>query len=427
MEKIELQGLEQTCYKEVFDNGMVAYFIPYENKNNYSMHYVTRYGSIDIAFTPEGYDKEITVPAGSAHFLEHKKFETKEGLDPFSFAAQSGTDCNAATYYQYTRYLFQGNKCFYENLDYLLTYVHTPYFTEENVEKEKGIIIEELLQYQDMVDCKLDLLIKEGLLTVHPMRIDIGGTVDSVKKTTKQDLDILFETFYQPSNMFLVITGKFDVDEAVNVIKNNKAFKEAPSNKIINRKKYDEAVNVNFEEKEIKFNTSSTKMAYSLKIETPNTNNLFKTHLYYSLMLSMLFGLSSDFREEAKKEELYTSFYYSRENIENYILISFIAESEKPDELVNKIKEEFKKMNLKEEELERIKKVWISSEVMMADNIEATLDNIVYDVIEYGDVIKDKVPIYRSLNFKELTEIVTNTNFENDSKVIIRPKKEKAD
>lgn len=422
MKKIELQGLDQVCYKEEFKNGMVAYLIPYENKNNYSIHYVTKFGSIDTSFTPEGYDKEVTVPDGSAHFLEHKKFETKDGLDPFSFAAKSGTDCNAATYYQYTRYLFQGNKAFEENLDYLLTYVHTPYFTKENVEKEKGIIIEELLQYQDMVDCKLDLLVKEGLLTVHPMRVDIGGTVESVKKITKEDLDILFDTFYQPSNMFLVITGKFDMEKAINIINNNRAFNQASSKKEIKRKIYEEPAEVNFKEKVIKFNTSSTKMAYSLKIKISETDNLFKMHLYYSLILSMLFGLSSDFREEAKREELYTSFYYVNDHLEDYLLISFVAETEKPDELTKKIQETIKEMNLKEEELERIKKVWISSEVMMADNIDATLDNVVYDVIEYGDIIDDKIPIYKSLNFKELTDIAVNTNFENASRVIIHPK-----
>jgi len=422
MEKIELQGLDQCCYKEVFKNGMTAYFIPFKNKNNYSMHYVTKYGSIDTSFTPVNRNEEVTVPAGSAHFLEHKKFETKEGLDPFSFAAKSGTDCNAATYYQYTRYLFQGNKAFKENLDYLLTYVHTPYFTEENVEKEKGIIEEELLQYQDMVDCKLDLLIKEGLLKIHPMRVDIGGTIESVKSITKQDLDILYETFYQPSNMFLVVTGNFDVEEAVDIINNNKAFNEVLSNKKIKRKEYNEPFEVNFKEKEIKFNTSTTKMAYSIKLEVPKGNDLFKTHLYYALMLSTLFGLSSDFREEAKKEELYTSFYYSKEHLENYILISFVAETEKTEELIQKIKDTLNKMDLKEEELERIKKVWISSEVMMADNIEVTLDNIVYDVIEYRDVIDNKIPIYRSLNYKELLEIMSRADFKNDSKVIIHPK-----
>lgn len=223
--------------------------------------------------------------------------------------------------------------------------------------------------------------------------------------------------------MFLVITGNFDVEEAINIIKNNKVFNEVSSNKEIIRKKYDEPANVNFKEKEIKFNTSSTKLAYSLKIEIPENNDLFKRHLYYSLMLSMLFGVSSDFREKAKKEELYTSFFYSKEHLDNYVLITFVADTEKPNELVEKIKEEIKNMDLKEEELERIKKVWISSEVMMIDNIDMTLDNIVYDVIEYKDIIPNKLPIYRTLNFKELTEIISNTNFENDSKVIIRPKK----
>lgn len=423
MEKIELEGLDQICYKEIFKNGMTAYFVPYENKNNYSMHYVVKYGSIDTSFTPYDSNEEITVPDGTAHFLEHKKFETKDGIDPFSFAAKSGTDCNAATHYQYTRYLFQGNKAFEENLDYLLSFVHTPYFTEENVEKEKGIITEELLQYQDMVDCKLDLLVKEGLLKKHPMRKDIGGTVESVMKTTKEDLDVLYKNFYQPSNMFLVITGNFNLENAIEIINNNKELNSRATNKAFKRKEYSEPAEVNFENKEIEFNTSTTKVAYSLKVKTINDEDLYTQHLYYSLLMSMLFGLSSKFREEAKKEDLYTSFYYSVEHVENYVLISFVADSEKSDEFIKKVKDVLNEMDLSEERLERIKKVWISSEVMMIDNIDATLDNIIYDVIEYGDIIKNKIPIYRSLNFAKLKEIVEKSDFTTSSTAIIHPKK----
>lgn len=422
MKKIEFQGLDQVYYTETLENGLTVYFVPYENKNNYSMHYVTKYGSVDTTFIPYNGKEEITVPDGIAHFLEHKKFEVKDGIDPFSFAAKSGTDCNAATYTNYTRYLFEGNKDFKENLDYLLTFVHTPYFTVENVEKEKGIIIEELSQYQDIVESKLDNCIKEGLLVHDPMRIDIGGTIESVKKITKEDLDITYETFYQPSNMFLVVTGNFDVDEAMNVVRNNQALNNAPTNFPITRKKYDEPVTVCSKKTEITFHTATTKMAYSIKIDTRNNSDKFLTHIYFSLMLSMLFGISSDFRERMKKQELYTSFYYSKEQAGDFLLISFVAETENPDRLVQEIEQELKNMNLTEEELERIKKVWISSEVMMIDNINMTLDNIVYDVIEYGDIIANKNEIYKSLNFDELTNLMQTTDMSNTSTVVIQPK-----
>lgn len=422
MNKYEFHGLDQAYYKEILPNGLTVYLVSYKNKTNYSMHYVTKYGSVDTTFIPYGQTEEITVPDGIAHFLEHQKFNTKEGLDPFTFAANSGSDCNAATYYQYTRYLFEGNQAFKENLDYLLTYVHTPYFTEESVEKEKGIIIEELLQYKDLVECKLDDCIKESLLVNDPMRIDIGGSVESVKKITKEDLDITYKTFYQPSNMFLVISGAFDPEEAMEVILQNKALQQASSLFEIKRKKYTEPKNVNTPSLDISFNTNTTKIAYSIKVDVHDSQDRFVTDIYFSLMLSMLFGISSDFRERMKQENLYTSFYYTKESCGDYLLISFIAESEKPEQLKDAIKQELLGMKLIEQEMERIKKVWISSEVMMIDNINATLDNIVYDVIQYGEVIANKNDIYKSLNYEDLSKLMKKTDFSNDSVVIIRPR-----
>ncbi len=424
MKKLEFIGLDQSYYKEELENGLTVYLVPYQNKNNYSMHYVTKYGSVDTTFIPFGEKKEITVPDGIAHFLEHKAFEMENGQDPFSFAASSGTECNAATYTNYTRYLFEGNKNFKENLDYLLTYVHTPYFTEENVEKEKGIIIEELSQYKDMIDSRLFNIIKEGLLVEDPARIDIGGTPESVMKITKEDLDITYKTFYQPSNMFLVITGNFDPAEAMEIIQNNESLKNAPTHCPIVRKTYKEPKKVASELIEMEFNTANTKMAYSIKIDIKNCPDKFKTHIYFSLMLSMLFGISSDFRERMKKEELYTSFYYTKEPVGDYLLISFVADTEKPHELMDEIAKELEKMDLEEKELERIIKVWISSEVMMIDNIGMTLDNIVYDVIEYGDVLANKIEIYKTMNYKELMDLMKSTDLSNVSKVIIRPKSE---
>ena len=141
------------------------------------------------------------------------------------------------------------------------------------------------------------------------------------------------------------------------------------------------------------------------------------------MMLNVKFGLSSEFREMLKKEELMTSFYMEREVIGNYLIITFKATSEKPSELIEKIKKELENIEIEEKELERLKKVWISSEVMMIDNASVTLDNIASDIIEYGKMIPNKTEIFRSLNKKEYDEILSNIDFTNTSTVIIRPKK----
>ena len=222
MKTIELVGLDQNVYYEKLENGLEVYLIPYTNKSNYTMHYLTKYGSIQTTFIPYGKKEKITVPDGIAHFLEHKMFEQEDGIDPFTFASKTGTYSNASTNYECTRYYFEGNKAFSENLNYLLDFVGSPYFTDENVEKEKGIIGQEIKQYDDEAEWAFEEVMKKALLQKDNHRVDIAGTVESIYKITKEDLYNTYYTFYQPSNMMLLISGEFDQNEAIEIIKNNK-------------------------------------------------------------------------------------------------------------------------------------------------------------------------------------------------------------
>ena len=147
--EIKLDGLDITLYKEVLDNGLEVYLVPMVNKKNYYVNYSTKYGSETSEFVPAGESDYIRVPDGVAHFLEHKMFEQESGIDPFTYFSESGTDSNAATSYDSTQYICMGNKNFYDNLSYLLHFVNSPYFTDENVKKEQGIIAEELKMYRE--------------------------------------------------------------------------------------------------------------------------------------------------------------------------------------------------------------------------------------------------------------------------------------
>ncbi len=426
MKKIELKGLKQDLYYEKLSNGLEVYFVPYANKMNYSMHYVTRFGSVDTSFVPVGSNREIKVPDGIAHFLEHKMFESEDGVDPFTFASKSGTDCNASTSFHCTRYLFQGNQNFYENLDYLLTYVHSPYFTDENVEKEKGIIAEELRQYQDMVDCVMDDVVREGIFAQDPVRVDIGGTVDSIQKITKEDLDITYRTFYQPSNMFLVATGNFEPEKAIEIVRSNKALNQAVTNIPIARSRISEPTEVHQEIQELKFNTNTTKLACSLKIsleeDQTKGDGLYQVNLYLSVILTVLFGLASDFRERNRRANRYTSLYYSKDISNHIIYVTFYAETEEPEALIDEIKKELNHIDISERDFKRTLKVWLASEVMMIDNIDITLDNIVYELIEYGHIIPNKLEIYKSLSYDKMKEVISKLDFSNICSVIVRPK-----
>ncbi len=423
MKEIKLKGLDQSVFYEELSSGLKVYMVPYPNKSNYAMHYIAKYGSTNTTFIPVGKDKMIKVPDGSAHFLEHKMFEQEDGVDPFTFAAKTGTSSNASTSYKTTRYYFEGNTGFCDNLDYLLTFVHHPYFTDQNVEKEKGIIAEEIMQYDDEVDWVLDEELRKAIFQKDNTRIDIGGTIESISQITKEILYDIHRTFYQPSNMILVISGHFDCEEALEVIKHNQALKEAVTNEKIIEEKIKEPKEVNLKKKEIEFNIVNTKVAYGIKIPLKEVKDRYKFNLYLGLMNNIVFGLSSRFRERMKQLKLMTSFYLEREIIGDYLILTYIADSKDPERFVQEIKKELANMDIQEEELERLKKVWISSEVVMVDNIVMTLENMVYDIITYGDIIPNKVDIFRSLNKEELDKTLNSIDFSNASMVVVHPKK----
>ena len=423
MNKIELSGLDQSVYYEKLDNGLEVYLIPYKNKSNYTMHYLTKYGSIQTTFIPYGQKEKITVPDGIAHFLEHKMFEQEDGIDPFTFASKTGTYSNASTNFECTRYYFEGNQAFKENLNFLLDFVGSPYFTDENVEKEKGIIAEEIKQYDDEVEWTFEEELKKALLKNDNHRVDIAGTVESISKITKEDLYNTYYTFYQPSNMFIVISGDFDKDVALNTIKQNKTLKNAKSNfkiKVFNEK---EPPEVNNEKVELELPIATTKVGYGIKISLKDVDDVYLFGLYIGMMLNIKFGLSSLFREKLKAEKLMTSFYVEREVIGDYLIISFKADSEKPEQLIESIKQELNNKDLAEDDINRLKKVWISSEVIMVDNINMTLENIVSDIMEYGKIISDRIDIFRTLNKDQYDKMLSKVDFSNASTLIIRPKK----
>lgn len=422
MKAIELKGLDQTLYYEKLENGLEVYMLPYKNKSNYTMHYLTKYGSIQTTFIPYGEKEKITVPDGIAHFLEHKMFEQEDGVDPFTYAAKTGTYSNASTNFECTRYYFEGNQAFQDNLNYLLDFVGSPYFTDENVEKEKGIIAEEIKQYDDEVEWVFEEEIKKALLQKDNHRVDIAGTIESINTITKEDLYNTYYTFYQPSNMFLVISGDFKVEDAINTIKNNETLRNAKTNFKVKVFQEEEPLAVNEKIKELEFNVVNTKVGYGIKIPIKHIKDKYLFNLYIGLMLSIKFGLSSVFREKLKKEQLMTSFYMEREIVGEYLIIVFKADSETPFELIEEIKKELANIEIPEEEINRLKKVWISSEVIMIDNINMSLENIVDDIIEFGDIIPNKVEIFRSLNKKDYDKILSSIDFSNSSTVIIRPK-----
>ena len=421
----EISGLEQVVNIEKLDNGLTVYLVPFKNRKNYYIEYVTKFGASIHKFKSVENDRVITVPYGIAHFLEHKMFEQESGEDPFQFFSKYGSDANASTGYKTTSYTVEGTNHIEENLDYLLTYVNSPYFTEENVEKEKNIIIEEINMYNDEPEGKLYRESSKAIFKNHPMRVDIGGTEKSVRTITSNDLYSCYNTFYQPSNMMLFIGGDFDSEKVMSVIKKNQALMSHQYNHKIMVKKVNEPKDVNIKFKELNIEGMIIpKFIFTIKLSLKNipVKQRYRYALAITLLYSILYGSSSSFREEVLNLGIMSFFATSKVIVDDFLLIEFIAESRNPKALIDKIVEYFKNKEITEIDVERHKKSYIASQVLNSDQVVPTVSNLVDNVIDYGDIIYDKIDIVRSITLKDVLSVKDTIDIENSSIVIAYPK-----
>ena len=419
MKKIELKGLDISCYRETLDNGLEVILFPYSNKKNYFMSYATRYGSETTRFIPIGKDKEIKVPDGIAHFLEHKMFEQEDGIDPFTYFSKSGTGSNASTSFDSTQYICYGNKNFIDNLKFLLRFVNEPYYTDENVEKEKGIIAEELKMYDDIPDFRLEMKLRENVYHNHPRRVDVGGSIPEVYKTTKEDLYTCYENFYSPNNMFLLIVGNFPKDETIKTIR--ESLEDIPNRGKPVITPIDEKTSIRKSYEEITGPITLPKIGVGLKVDTSSLKlSPIEKDLYLMMITTIMFGGSSLFREEARNKKILNSLYTEWESIPSIDVFYLMATSTKPKSLLEEIEKLFKDFKLDIDSFNRVKKVWISNEVRMIDDIDATVRNQYDDFLNYKEIIPNKIDIIRNLSFDTLIDIYNKIDFNNKAVVVMK-------
>lgn len=203
----------------VHPTGLNILLYPMPGFSSYYGLFGTKYGSVDTAYLDEK-GNQVELPAGIAHFLEHKLFESEDG-DAFTKYAKTGAYSNAYTSFDRTCYLFSCSNRFYDNLGILLDFVRSPYFTEATVNKEQGIIGQEIRMYDDLPNWRVLFGMLEGMYHNHPVKIDIAGTVDSIAKITHKTLYDCYNRFYDLSNMFLILAGDFNESEVLKFVDDN--------------------------------------------------------------------------------------------------------------------------------------------------------------------------------------------------------------
>ena len=364
MQVIENLKVKEKLYVEKLENGLTVMIIPKPGIQKKYIIWGTNYGSNESVFVVPGEESETVVPNGVAHFLEHKLFEQENGTNSLDVLTALGVEANAYTTNDHTAYLFECTDNFYEAMDELMDYVQHPYFTDENVGKEKGIIGQEIMMYDDYPDWKVYLNAMTAMYHNNPVKIDIVGTIDSISKIDKDILYKCYNTFYNPSNMALVICGDFKPEEMLEEIKkrliNTKASGE------IKRVYPDEPDEIVQEKIEQKLEVSTPLYAIGIKEKinkncNGNRNELVKKHIAMEILLNLLIGRSSNLYKELYNEGIIygqPSLEYEFTRIYAHVLIT--GQSNEPEKVYERFKQEvnrFKSTGINNDDFNRIKKM----------------------------------------------------------------------
>ncbi|MBM4763901.1 pitrilysin family protein [Bacillus sp. B15-48] len=340
MEKIAYGQLQEELYYEKLENGLDVYILPKKGFNKTYATFTTKYGSIDNHFKPYGKTEFVKVPDGIAHFLEHKLFEKEDG-DVFQQFSRQGASANAFTSFTRTAYLFSSTSNVEKNLETLMDFVQEPYFTEKTVEKEKGIIGQEITMYDDNPDWRLYYGIIENMYESHPVKIDIAGTKETISHITKDMLYECYNTFYHPSNMLLFVVGSIDPKEIMKQIKVNQAKKEYTVKPEIERRFDPEIEHVAKKKHVLKMNVQTPKCLVGIKalpLEVTGTEKL-KLELATNILLDILFGKSSAGYTELYNQGLIDdtfSYDYSQEQGFGFAIVG--GDTVDADQLSEKLK-----------------------------------------------------------------------------------------
>lgn len=407
MEKKIYEQLQETIYTETLDNGLQVTLLP---KNDFHKTYglfSTNFGSIDNQFVPRGKTESITVPDGIAHFLEHKLFEKEDG-DVFNTFGQLGASANAFTSFTRTAYLFSSTNHVSKSLETLLDFVQNPYFTEATVNKEKGIITQEIQMYEDEPDWRLYFGVLGNMYPKHPLHIDIAGTVDSIMDITPELLYENHATFYHPSNMSLFVVGKLDPEEMIQLIRENQAKKKHLPVESIDRVFPEETIRDIKAYDFIEMPINRPKSIVGVKGITiiPNGIKALEYKTTMDLLLTLLFGpTSANYLDLYDKGTIDDSFSYEFNLDRTFHFIDISGDTKDAavfsDEIKKLLLDTKNSLELTEENLAIVKKRMIGQELQSLNSLEYIANQ--FSQPSYGEAtLFDSVPIIESITLIDI-------------------------
>ncbi len=421
------EELDESTFTTTLSNGLEIYICKKKGFSKKIGMFGTKYGSVTNDFVDVTTGKRIKVPDGIAHFLEHKLFE-KEGANALDMFSKIGVSSNAYTSFDQTVYYFETSEKFEESLAMLVKLIKEPYFTDENVEKEQGIIGQEISMYDDDPNFMVYFNALRAMYQINPVRIDIAGTIESISHITKELLYTCYNTFYSPQNMFFVVVGDVDVDDTIKIIEQNinKYEDNSKANKEIKAiQKFYEEEPKEIAQKEIiqKMEVFMPQLCIGYKLELENGYEITKNEVVVDIISDMYFSKQSDFFEKLYNAgKVNDSIYMTYEGSETFSHVLVLTTSTDVDnvekEIVNYI-DKIKNEDIDEELFEAIKRKKIGEAILLSDSLRVSYRRLIDAAINKTDIYAD-IEILKNIkkeDIKKFLEKLTK-NVQVTSKII---------
>lgn len=409
MKKVVLEQLRETFYEERLPNGLLIRVIPRPDFAKTYSFFATDFGSIDTKFTMDG--KVYETPAGVAHYLEHKLFDMPDGNVMQQFSALGGSP-NAFTGYSMTAYHVESTENWRENLELLLRYVSTPYFTEESVEKERGIIAQEIRMYEDSSGSRMYENLFAALYQHHPIRVPIAGTVESIQDITAQTLYDCHKAFYDPSNMMLCVAGPVDPELVVESARN--ILPKTPGG--VGGRDYGPAEPLTAEKMawvEQNMEVSMPGFTVAFRCDTPKTGaDILRQELVGDLAAELLVGESTAFYTKLYEDGLIDcDFSAGYEGVKTLGMLSIGGDSNEPERVVDAVLKEAERLGREgadEALFQRLKRSAFGRRIRELDSFENICYRMCQSTFE-GAFYYDFPDLYRSITLDETVRMIRDT------------------
>ena len=418
------QELGESTFCTTLDNGLKVYICQKKGFGKKIGMFGTKYGSVVNDFVDITTGKRIKVPDGIAHFLEHKLFE-KEGANALDLFSKMGVSSNAYTSFDQTVYFFETSEKFEESIAMLVKLIKEPYFTDENVQKEQGIIGQEISMYDDDPTFMVYFNALRAMYQKNPVRIDIAGTIESISHITKELLYTCYNTFYSPQNMFFLVVGDVDVDKTIDVIEENIKKYENKVDTNAKIEKFSEEEPKEIAQKEIiqKMEIYLPQLCIGYKLDLAKNEEIVRNEIIVSIISDMYFSKQSDFFEKEYNSGKINGFidmqYEGSDTFSHVIISTTSTDIEGIEKDILEYINQIKNTPIDKELFEVIKRKKIGEAILSSDNLNVSYRRVIDSILDDTNVYAD-MEILKNINENDIKEFLNKLNEVNrvSSKII---------